>query len=122
MERQRDIEIYVHGCSIELVLAWAHARLGPLGNATDGGEATVYATPCGPMVVTPAIEDGPYTSVAFNSARTPWATDVDCARDAAKALGCVVRCRPGQHHPEVPAQSSTWLEVSPEAERLVQWD
>jgi len=122
LKRESDIEIFVRDCSIERVRAWARTRVGPIGDAQDDGAATIYLTSCGPMIATPSIENGPFMSVWFNSTRTPWATDVDCARDVARELECTVRCDPGQHYPDVPPESSTFLEIAAGQERLVDWE
>jgi hypothetical protein len=122
MDEQGEIEIYVRDCKIADVLAWAKSRIGELARPDAAGDATVYESPCGPLIITPAIEDGPFFSLWFNTPRTPWRTDVDCARDAARELGCIVRCDPGQHYPEVPPQSSTFLEIVGDREELVTWE
>jgi hypothetical protein len=122
MDKQREIEIYVRDCTVADLLAWAGSRLGNLAGPDAAGDATVYESPCGPLIVTPAIEDGPFISLWFNTPRTPWRTDVDCARDAARALRCTVRCDPGQQYPEVPPQSSIFLEIVGEREELVTWE
>lgn len=122
MAQRREIEIYVRDCNVADVLAWAKSRLGDLTRAEAAGDATVYETPCGPLIITPAIEGGPFVSLWFNTPHTPWRTDVDCARDAARELRCTVRCDPGQQYPEVPQQSSTFLEIAGEREQLVTWE
>lgn len=121
MERQSQIEIYVRDCSIAEVLAWAGSRLGRVGTPEAAGDATVYETSCGPLIVTPAIEGGPFVSLWFNTPRTPWETDLDCARDAARELGCPVRCDPGPHYPGVTNRPSTFVEVLGNSENLVTW-
>jgi hypothetical protein len=123
LERRPEIEIYVRDCSTERLLAWLESVMSPLAPARDGGEATIYPSRIGPVVVTPGIEDGPFVSVWFNSPISPWATDVDCARQAAKELGCVVRCCPGQHFPEVPWWASDkFLEIAGGVEQIMAWE
>ena len=123
MERQPDIDIYVRDCPIERLITWLESVVGPLASAEDAGAATVYPSRIGPVIVTPGIEDGPFVGVWFNSPNSPWATDVDCARQVAWELGCVVRCCPGEHFPEVPWWASDqFLEIVGGVEQIVTWE
>lgn len=121
MEKQGEIMIYVRGCTVARMLDWAASRLGELSTPEVVGDATVYGSPCGPLIVTAGIEDGPFVSLWFNTPHTPWQTDVDCGRDAARELGCTVRCDPGQHFPGVSPHSPVFLEVVGDRETLVTW-
>lgn len=118
MTRQRELEIYVRGCRLEDILAWAEIRLGALAAPVAAGDATVYDSPRGPLIVTPEIEGGPFVSLWFNTPSAPWSTDVECARDAVHALRCTVRCDPGGAGPG----PSTFLELDGENERLIEWE
>ena len=122
MQSQLDIEIYVRDCAIEKLLAWARSRLGRLDppESVDGA-VTVYPSLTGRLVVTSGIEDD-FISLWFNTPTSPWDTDVDCARDAARELGCTVRCDPGSHFPEAGRQSSIFLEIVGGRERPILWE
>ncbi len=123
MERQPDIEIYVRGCSTERLVAWLESVVGPLGPLEAAGAAIVYPSRIGPVVLTPRIKGGPFVSVWFNSPNTPWATDVDCARQVARELCCVVRCDPGLHFPEAPLWASDqFLDIADGVEKIVTWE
>jgi hypothetical protein len=117
MERQSDIEIYVQGCSESRILDWVVSSVGLLRRAYDGEGRTIYAGLVGLVVITQEVEDGPFTSVWFNTPHTRWATDVECGRAAAAELGCVVRCSPGAEFPD-----DTFLEIAGSSERLVGFD
>ena len=122
MERQPEIEVYLRDCPTERLVAWLRAVIGPLEDPVEAGAAIVYPSAIGAVVVTPCIEDGPFVGVWFNTNRSPWTTDVDCARQAARELVCTVRCDPGQHFPEVPRWvSDVFLEISGVVEKLVEW-
>src|SRR5207248_4042795 len=94
LKRQSDIEVYVRDCPMERLGAWLQSVFGPLEAPVEAGDAVVYTGSTGPVVVTPGIEGGPFVGVWFNTPLSPWATDVDCARQAARELGCTVRCCP----------------------------
>ena len=121
--RQSEIEIYVNDCPRARLDAWIESLIGPLGEPEIIGDALCYQSAIGPVVVTPKIEGGSFIGVWFNSPRTPWATDLDCARDAAQVLGCTVRCCPGQHYPEVPTWASDqFVEIVNGVEKVVTWE
>ncbi len=122
MQRQQDIEIYARDCTVEELVAWSKSKLGGLGRPEALAGSTLYESPRGPLTVTKGMGDGTFVSLWFNSSRTPWATDVDCAREAARELRCTVRCDPGQHYPDVAPQSAIFLEVVGEREHLVNWE
>ena len=122
MERQPEVEVYLRGCPAERVLAWVRETVGPLAGPFDCGAATAHHPTAGAVVLTPGIEGGPFLGVWFNTPAGPWATDVECARAAAAALGCVARCDPSREHPELPPGADVWLEVSGGVERLVAWE
>jgi hypothetical protein len=122
MERQTEIEIFIRDCPKARLLVWIENLIGTLGTPNSVGESTTYPSPVGTVVVTPNVDGGPFQSVKFNTADTPWSTDVDCARQAAKVLGCVVRCVPGQHYPKVNSTTGTFLEIEGQAEKLMHWE
>ncbi len=116
-----EIEIYVRGCALEPLLAFVRSLVGPLREPHDAGAALIYATASGSVTVTPSIEDGPFMGVCISPPPANCASDVDCARMAARELGCVVRCDPGLEFPQVPEWSDTFLEIEGAQERLVEW-
>jgi hypothetical protein len=122
-QRQSEIEIYVRDCPPERLVMWLESVVGPLAQAEPAGKAVVYQSGVGPVVVTPQVEGGPFVGVWFNSCATPWATDVDCGRRAARDLRCVVRCSPGQQFPHVPWWAADkFLEIDGDVEQIVTWE
>jgi hypothetical protein len=120
MKRLNDIEIFIRNCPNDRLLTWIETAIGSLGPPEDAGDAQVYPSLIGAVIVTP-VEDGTFTGVWFNISHSPWLTDVDCARQATRELMCVVRCDPGQHFPEVHPASDVFLEVDGDVENLVSW-
>ncbi len=102
MERYPDIEIYLAEATVERIDAWLGetldaAPLKPAGKRKWRGQghhdgATI------PVLLVEGAADG-FASLWFDSAATPWPRDADCARDAARALGCEVRCSLGGWQP-----------------------
>lgn len=122
VKRQPEVEVYLRGCSIEQVLGWIRDAVGQLTGPVDCGETMAYQTVAGAVILRPGVEGGPFLGVWFNTPARPWATDIDCARAAARDLGCVARCDASSEHPELPPSADVWLEVVDGVERLVAWE
>jgi len=120
LRQQTDLEIYVN-CEMARLIAWLNGVAGPLEKTESLGETIIYSSSVGPIVVTPATEEEPFTSVWLNTPASLWTTDVDFGRQAARELRCVVRCDPGQHDPEVHPLSDVFLEIDGDGERLIYW-
>lgn len=60
-----------------------------------------------------------FTSVWFNSAHTPWADDLACAREAHRHFGREVRATPGSWHEG--DDPDAWWSVAADGEKLVHW-
>jgi len=100
-----DIEIYIREPVLKRVLGWIKSNLGPIEElAVDKSQKGVrmYKTleflPTISIVIQAGIEGGPYVGIWFDADKTPWNTDVDCARDAFAAFGLPVQCDPGVEH------------------------
>jgi len=118
MKRQSDIEIYVKGCPNDVLVAWIEKIFGKLKRVPDTSYMIIYDSEVCRIIITPS--DYSFTSVNFCSAETPWATHVDCGRQAVRDLNCIVHCDPGQNFPEVDPLSDIFLEISADGERLVE--
>jgi hypothetical protein len=122
LESQPEIEIYLKECPMEKLIKWQTRLFGNLEPAVEAGDAEVFQSRIGPIIVTPVIENSEFISVWFNTPKSPWPTDVECGRQASIDLECVVRCDPGQHFPEVPAESDIFLEIENKVESLIIWE
>jgi hypothetical protein len=121
LNRQPEIEVYICQYSQKDLIFWMKSLVGHLEKDEISGVSTTYQSDVGPIIITPKVEGGPFTSIWFNTPNSPWETDVDCARQISKELACVVRCCPGKRFPEVPQESNIFLEISNGEERLVEW-
>ncbi|TDO06131.1 MULTISPECIES: hypothetical protein [Halomonas] len=97
-----DIEIYLAHCDITRLDAWLQQAIGaePLCPAGKHKWRTLGHVAAGevPVLVVEKAADG-FASLWLDSAETPWATDLACAREAAARLGCEVRCSLGGWQP-----------------------
>src|SRR5262245_25283930 len=116
--RQTNIEIFAD-CSQERLLAWVESVIGGLSTGEVAGAATIYQSSAGSVITTP-IEDSDFISIWFSTPHSPWATDVDCARQAAREIRCVVRCDPGVAY-DVDPYSDVFLQIADSSETLIDW-
>lgn len=101
----KDIEIYIREPVLKRVLGWIKGVLGPLEELpVDKSQKGVRMyraqeqQPPIPIVVQTGIEGGPYVGIWFDSDKTPWESDVECAREAFAAFGLPVQCDPGPEY------------------------
>lgn len=122
MSNANDIEIFVCDCSIAELRGWLSTVIGLLSDFEEAGEALICRSGDVGLIITPAIENGPFTSIWFSGIGTPWLTHVECARQAAQQLHVRVRCDPGDEFPEVHLYSDVVLEIQNGTERLIEWE
>lgn len=95
---QNDIEIYVKKRGTGPIVDWLTDALGSkpdtLTTPSKGATKLQIPTEKG-MLPVMLVQQGQWTSVWFNSAHTPWPTDLACAQSAATALQTAVRCSDG---------------------------
>ncbi len=123
LERHPDIEIYLKRQSLADIRNWLTQRFEHCETRPQPGKKThtLQLRHQGQLIPVLIVEgaSGAYTSVWFDSAHTPWATDLECARDAQAALGGEVRCSiGGWSEGEDP---DTWWSVSEHGEQQVVW-
>jgi len=123
MHRYPDIEIYLAQADTERISDWLDAVMqappltasGKLKWRTEGQREGAAV----PVLLVAKAADG-FASLWFDSAATPWPTDIDCARAAAEALGCEVRCSLGGWQPG--DDPDRFLQVTPDGnEQPIDW-
>jgi hypothetical protein len=110
------VEIFVSSVDTPRLLSWLDASIGPLPPADPAGDAQVFKTRVGPLVVTPVANGNQFTSFWLNSPAAPWVSDVDFARAIVRGTTIIVRCDPGPNEP-----SDVFLEVGPAGEASLTW-
>jgi hypothetical protein len=93
---QTDIEIYVLSCPTEQIIAWLETSFTLVGKSTPSSLCSkVTITSDGHDIEVTILEQAAgkrFTSIWFDSDKTPWEDDITCARQVFKALDCEVRC------------------------------
>ncbi|WP_110710389.1 hypothetical protein [Salinicola sp. CR57] len=125
MERFPDIEIYLAVADVEAITRWLRQALGDddltLGRAGKGiwRGRTAGAEPGVGIMLVERAADG-YASLWFDCDATPWPRDTDCARDAARELGCEARCSLGGWQPG--DDPDRFWQVTPDGhEHTIEW-
>ncbi|PRY63078.1 hypothetical protein B0H98_10983 [Vreelandella songnenensis] len=123
MDRYPDIEVYVASVSHETLNAWlAEALLASPLSPAGKGKWKTRGTHQGeevPVLLVENAADG-FSSLWFDSAQTPWATDQECAQHAAVALQTEIRCSLGGWHPG--ADPDRFWQVLPDGrEGAIEW-
>lgn len=120
--RHPDIEIYIAGAKAADVDGWLRARLDQVETTRQQGNRTDYRARIDSSEIPVMVMEkaaGRFTSVWFDSAATPWARDLDCARDAAAYFEREIRCiASGWKEGDDPDE---WWSVSADGEQLISW-
>jgi len=93
---QPDIEIYLLSCSNEKIIEWLQTSFTIIEEKklNDGLLSLKIATAETEFEIQllQKAAGKRFTSVWFDSDKTPWSDDVECAKAAFTALDCEVRC------------------------------
>ena len=118
----QDIEIYIREPALKRVLGWLKAELGNIEECPPNKaqkNVLVYRAvdfePAIPIMFQLQVEGGPFVGIWFDSDKTPWPSDLECARAAFKALGLPVMCDPGPEHHD----QDDFLRIDDSGESLV---
>lgn len=113
-----DVEAYVFGLPIEVVVAAISTAIGALGSPEVIEEIQIYNVNECILVV----QSGSYgNSVSYFLRNCDyWETDVEFARFLAEEVGARILCDPGSSFPEVSPYSDTFLELENGKESLVE--
>lgn len=117
-----DIEIYLKKINTENIIKWLNERfeqceITKQARAITEAEVTYNSQPI-PVLIVEKAQDG-FTSVLFNSHRTPWASDKECAIEAFSAFDTEARCNAASW--KEGDEPDEWLSISEEGEKLMTW-
>lgn len=122
---QPDIEIYLKATSHKTVLAWLTDRFGdvapsPWASLPKRGFGTSVEYK-GEVIKVMIIEKcaGNFTSVWFDSAHSPWSSDLACAREAVEHLQVEARVGAGGWQEGDPLDA--WIALRDGKEEEITW-
>lgn len=123
MTRHPDIEIYIKNSSVEAICAWLAKRfeqLEPIGRKglLHQYQARYQGHDFEVLINERAIGKS-WIIVWFQSDKTPWSIDLDCAREASTELHTQVRCiASGWQEGDDPDE---WWRVDKGKEQKIKW-
>lgn len=122
--RSPDIEVYLHQANTQALIAWLQLRFP---------ESTAPAKPTGkqqwkmnlvyqgsfiPVLIIEQASPG-FSSVWFDSDRTPWENDQACARELFAHFHSEIRATPGSW--QEGDDPDLWWYINASGEGLIQW-
>lgn len=121
--RHPDIEIYIKNRPLEAILDWLRERCDQVRPVNDvGGTHALEVQLDGeqvPVMIHERAVGKAWISIWFRSDRTPWAQDIDCAREVSAALDTQVRCiASGWNEGDDPDE---WWKVEKGIASRIQW-
>lgn len=127
MTRSSGIEIVIRDCPAERILVWLNNIAGPLSETEPGfdDDLMFIESRLGHINLHKRMnlsEGNTGISVWFIAEQLPWASHRALALQAVQELDCVAVCDPGDDYPDVCPNSSIFLEVSRDGERLITID
>ncbi|TYL47225.1 hypothetical protein [Marinomonas sp. IMCC 4694] len=94
--QQSDIEVYVLSCPTETIIHWLNNRFSVLRKDSHDPQCTkltvVFEESHIEVTILEKAAGKRFTSIWFDSSKTPWENDIACAKEAFIALKCEVRC------------------------------
>ena len=123
--RYPDLEIYAKDITFKDVDDWLIATFKDVerkDTVKKKSEARSYWTVDGADIIVFGNALGNYSSIWFKQNNTPWDTDLDCARDAAKALNTQIRCSNSGWEEGQGPETQWWRVTTEEGEMLIEWD
>ncbi len=126
--KQPDIEIYVKDVSFEAIQKWLSEIFNPitLPKVSDKPVNIKVEIPLNaeveiPVMITPKAAGKAFTSIWFQSDKTPWLSDEACANSFLEFQDAEVRCSANSWHEEEDEQSDQWLSINRNEKRLIRW-
>ncbi len=124
--RQPDIEVYIKDISIDAIINWLNevfddvATQGALDKSPLTLQCKMKSAASMPVTIFTGAAGKLYTSLWFQSDKTPWNTDLDCAIQLVEATGNEVRCSTNSWE-EVEDADNQWWKVTTEGKAIVNW-
>ncbi|MDB4837775.1 hypothetical protein OAH87_04835 [Marinomonas sp.] len=123
---QTDIEIYTLSCPKEKIISWLESVFTLKNKSTLSKLATkVTGDLNGHEIEVTILEKAAgkaFTSIWFDSDKTPWENDADCAKQAFSFLECEIRCNfEGWEEEKTDQDLDQWWRINEQGEGPFIW-
>jgi len=123
---QADIEIYVLSCPTENIISWLEKSFTLVKKSSPSAlcSKVTIASNDNEIEVT-ILEQAAgkrFTSIWFNSDKTPWENDIACAKQAFESLNCEVRCNFQGWEEEGNQDPDLWWRINDHGEGPFIWN
>ena len=123
---QSDIEVYVLSCPTEKIITWLEEAFTLVKKSTPSklcSKVTIHFN--GHDINVTILEQAAgkrFTSIWFESDKTPWDNDMSCAKQVFESLGCEVRCNFQGWEEEGNQDPDQWWRISKYEEGPFIWN
>ncbi|PXX89153.1 hypothetical protein DIT71_16405 [Marinobacter vulgaris] len=124
----QDLEIYIRDLESSAVSDWLASHLDEVelrdeALAERAVKGTAWYRGHGVRVTLyPGAGGKRFTSVILEGDDLPWASDLDCARSAWRAMNTEIRCSPGDWKEGEPVEDERWWRLDHRGEQLAVWN
>lgn len=124
----RDLEIYIRDIDISAVTAWLSSHIDHLDLPADSLSDKPLKLRgsyegCNIRVsVYPRAGGNRYASLIIEGEKLPWASDLECGRNAWQAMGTEIRCSPGDWKEGEAVEEEKWWRIDQRGEQLAVWN
>lgn len=115
-----DLEIYLMKSPATDVEAWLTRVFGPLQTVRSSDSQSHWQAD-GMDILFNSQAEGNFGCLWFKQNRTPWATDLDCARAAYEALQTEIRCAVTQWGESASDEQPGWIKITRGQEKSFDW-
>ncbi|NVK75688.1 hypothetical protein C0J08_05260 [Marinomonas sp. CT5] len=123
---QTDIEIYVLSCPTANIIAWLEETFTLISQSSPSNLCTKAVIEVDNHKIEVTILEQAagkrFTSIWFNSDKTPWEDDITCAKQAFRALNCEVRCNFQGWEEEGNQDPDQWWRINSHGEGPFIWN
>jgi hypothetical protein len=119
-----DIEIYIKNPDTNSILAWLGSIFESVDASTKGRRTLIKLKSPDDVVDCLLLIDavkGNFASLWFQSSKTHWKTDKECALDAFAQLHQEIRCSTHGWETDEIENEETWLKITGDGESTISW-
>ncbi|QSP93430.1 hypothetical protein LPB19_09330 [Marinobacter salinisoli] len=122
-----DLEIYVRDLKAGAVSEWLEGQVDQLELDDSQVETVVKGSARFEgarlrITLYPGAFGKRFTSLVIEGAALPWASDLECARSAWRAMATEIRCSPGEWREGDPVEDGQWWRLDHRGEHKVVWN